>query len=87
MREITIGRTKYADDAMHLWEQVVAYARANSAPEKQYGRAWHLYKDIAGVEPPRSFRVETTAETPITAAVRNKIRSLNIRFAKQRRAA
>lgn len=87
MREIRIGKTKYADDAMHLWEQVVAYARENSAPEKQYGRAWHLFKDIAGVEPPRSFRVETTADVPVTAAVRNKIRSLNIRFAKQRRAA
>ena len=87
MREITIGRTKYADDAIHLWEQVVAYARENSAPGKQYGRAWHLYQEIAGVEPPRSFRLETTAEVPITAAVRNKIRSLNIRFAKQRRAA
>ncbi|NMG46578.1 helicase [Azoarcus communis] len=87
MREIRIGKTKYADDAMHLWEQVVAYARENSMPDKQFGRAWHLFKDIAGVEPPRSFRVETAAEVPVTAAVRNKIRSLNIRFAKGRRAA
>lgn len=87
LREIRFGKTKYADDAMHLWEQVVAYARENSMPDKQFGRAWHLFKDIAGVEPPRSFRVETAAEVPVTAAVRNKIRSLNIRFAKGRRAA
>jgi len=87
MREIRIGKTTYADDALHLWGQVVAYARENSAPEKQYGRAWHLYRDIAGVEPPCTFHLETAATVPITAAVRNKIRQLNIRFAKGKKAA
>ena len=47
----------------------------------------HLYRDIAGVEPPRAFRLETAATVPITAAVRNKIRQLNIRFAKGKKAA
>lgn len=91
MREIRLGRTKYADDAVHLWEQVCTYAfenaRVDSTPQKLYGRAWHLYRDIAGVEPPRAFRLETAAAVPITAAVRNKIRQLNIRFAKGRKAA
>lgn len=91
MREIRLGKTKYADDAVHLWEQVATYARENaradSTAERMYGRAWHLYRDIAGVEPPRAFRLETAATVPITAAVRNKIRQLNIRFAKGKKAA
>lgn len=65
----------------------VRHGLRETRADKQFGRAWHLFKDIAGVEPPRSFRVETAAEVPVTAAVRNKIRSLNIRFAKGRRAA
>lgn len=84
MREIVIGKTKYADDAWHLWEQVCSYARDHSAPDKHYGRAWHLYRDIAGVAPPRAFRLESTQNVPVSRAVLNKIRQKNIAFSRRR---
>ena len=37
MQEIRIGKTKYADDKRHLWEQACSYARGYSAPDKQQG--------------------------------------------------
>lgn len=85
MREIVVGKTKFADDACHLWNQVCAYARQHSAPEKQYWRAWHLFRDISGVEPPRAFRLESAPpDAQISPAVAGKIRSLNIRFSRRR---
>lgn len=83
MREIVVGKTKYADDARHLWEQVVSYARVHSAPEKQFARAKHLFRDIAGVEPPGDFRLEGMSDMPVSRAVANKIRSLNIAHARR----
>ena len=84
LQEIRIGKKKYADDQRHLWEQAVSYARQHSAPDKQYGRAFHIYKDIVGDAPPRSFRLDGTPNVPITAAVAGKIRSKQIAYAKMR---
>lgn len=84
MREIRVGKTKYADDSRHLWEQCCAYARKHSRPEKQQGRAWHLYRGIAGTEPPRSFRLEGTPDVPVSGAVLRKIQSLRIAYLKRR---
>lgn len=82
MREVMIGKRKIADDQRHLWEQVCTYARAHSTPTKQAGRAWHLFKDIAGQEPPKSWRFEATPNAVITKAVMNQIKMKNIAFAK-----
>jgi superfamily II DNA or RNA helicase len=82
MQEIRIGKTKYADDKRHLWEQACTYARGHSAPEKQAGRAKNIYKDIAGDWPPSDWSFATTPSVPITRAVQNKIRSRNIAYAK-----
>lgn len=87
MREIMIGKKKLADDRRHLWEQVVTYARAHSSPDKQRGRAYHLFKDMAGSPPPSSWSVEGTPNVVVTKNVLNKIRSMNIAFAKSRKAA
>lgn len=84
MVEIRIGKTKYADDPRHLWEQVAAYARAHSPPGKRQGRAWHLYRQIAGTEPPRWYDVENAPDVEISPAVRGKIRSLNIAYARRK---
>jgi superfamily II DNA or RNA helicase len=83
MQEIRIGKTKYADDARHLWEQACAYARSHSAPEKQAGRAYHIFKKIAGTDPSRSWRFDDTPNVPITRAVMNKIRQDNIAWSKR----
>lgn len=87
MHEVMIGKRKLADDHRHLWEQVVSYARGASAPEKQYGRARHLYRDMTGREPPRHWRLDGTPSVPITRNVLNQIRSRNIAFAKARQKA
>lgn len=87
MREVMLGKKKLADDHHHLWEQLCTYARAHSAPEKQAGRAWHLYQKIVGKQPPKGWRFVDTPNTEITRNVRNKILSLNMAYTKARMAA
>jgi len=82
MQEIRIGKTKYADDKRHLWEQACSYARGYSAPDKQQGRAKHIFRDISGEWPDSSWNIATTPSVPITRAVLNKIKSRNIAYAK-----
>ena len=59
MAEIFIGegknKKKLADNAEHLWNQVVRYAREHSQPATQQGRAYHLFRKIAGYDPLRKF--------------------------------
>lgn len=83
-REIMLGKKKLADDMRHLWEQVVTYARAHSAPDRQKGRASHLFKDMVGRWPPREWDFDATGNVPITRNVLNKIKSNSIAFAKAR---
>lgn len=93
MVEIAIGKGKsrkvLADSPAHLWGQVCAYARAHSAPEKQHGRAWHLFNEITGNQPPSSWHISTTPDAPLLPAVASKIKSMNIAkgFYRGRRAA
>ncbi|ORC47991.1 helicase [Burkholderia sp. A27] len=84
MQEVVIGRKKLADDKRHLWAQLCTYARSYSAPEKQSGRAWHLFKGITGSAPPRDFVFELTENVPIERNTRNKIRSMDIAFSRGR---
>lgn len=86
MQEIMLGKKKLADDHQHLWAQLCAYARAHSQPEKQAGRAWHLYQKITGQQPPQSYRFTDTPNAPITRNVQNKITSLNMAFSRGRAA-
>ncbi len=82
MQEIYIGegknKKKLADSAEHLWNQVATYARIHSQPEKQSGRAWHLFKKITGQETQWQFSKAPNVE--ITKNVLNKIKQLNIAF-------
>lgn len=84
MREITIGegknKKKLADNAEHLWNQLVAYAKIHSAPEKQQGRAWHLFKKITGQEP--TWRFTTAQPVEISRHTYNKITQLNMAWKK-----
>jgi type I site-specific restriction endonuclease len=84
MLPVMLGKKKLADDHRHLWEQVCTYARGHSAPDKQAGRAWHLFKDITGNEPPKSWRFDSTPNAEITRNVQNKIRSMHIAFIRGR---
>ena len=84
MKEIYIGegknKKKLADNAEHLWAQVVTYARAHSKPENQQGRAWHLFKRITGQAPTWMFSTQKNVE--ITRNVHNKITQMNMAWKK-----
>jgi superfamily II DNA/RNA helicase len=85
MREVVmLGGKQMGEDRAHVWAQVSAYARSHSAPAGQQGRAWHLYQQITGQKAPNSWKVATTPGVEITRPVLNKIRQLNIAFAKSR---
>jgi superfamily II DNA or RNA helicase len=84
MEEITLNGKKLAPDAPHLWAQVATYARIHSTPEKQQGRAAHLYREMTGEWPPREFKVETAPLIEPTRHVIGKIKSLQIAFRNRR---
>jgi len=73
-----------APNAANLYAQLATYAKIHSAPEKQKGRAAHLFRDITGDWPPREFSIETAPWTETTRATFNKIQSLSIAFMKGR---
>jgi superfamily II DNA or RNA helicase len=84
MQEIFIGegknKKKLADNAQHLWNQVVTYAKFHSKPETQQGRAYHLYKKITGQEP--MWKFTTAPQVEISRNVVNKITQLNMAWRK-----
>ncbi len=84
MEAVMLGKKKLADDKRHLFEQCCTYARAHSAPDRQRGRASHLFKDMTGDWPPRNWDFGATPDVVITRNVLNKIRSLNIAHVKAR---
>lgn len=84
MKEVMLGKKKLADDKRHLYAQLCTYARSHSAPDKQAGRAWHLFKDITGTEPPKGYSFESTENVTIERNTLNKIKSMRIAFLKGR---
>lgn len=84
MQEIFIGegknKKKLANNAEHLWHQVVAYAKVHSAKETQQGRAYHLYKKMTGQDPIWKFTTAPIVE--ISRNVHNKIQQMNIAYKK-----
>lgn len=84
MQEIFIGegkqKKKLADNAEHLWNQIVNYARHHSKPETQQGRAYHLYKKMTGQDPMWRFTTAPTVE--ISRNVHNKIQQFNMAYKK-----
>jgi DNA repair protein RadD len=82
MQEILIGKMVAAESAKDLYNQLCTYARSHSAPDKQAGRAAHLYREIMGEYP--KFAFESAPNTPISKAVLGKIRSINIAYACRR---
>lgn len=85
MREIMIGKKKVADDPRHLWEQACTHTRAHGNPDTARQRAYYLYRDITGSDPPRSFKFEQTPNVQVTRVMLNKIQSMRIAWAKGRR--
>jgi superfamily II DNA or RNA helicase len=87
MQEIFIGsgseKKKIANSLNHLWQQLCTYARYYSAPDKQSGRAWHLFRQITGQTANFPFYAGEPVE--INRNVINKIHSLRIAWKKARK--
>jgi superfamily II DNA or RNA helicase len=86
MQEITLNGKKLADDSRHLYEQIVTHTRSTGKPETAKQRAYYLYKDMAGKNPPTQWKFEDVPNTPITRNVANKIKSLRLAWVKRREA-
>lgn len=84
MQEVRLNGRKLANDHAHLYAQLATYAREHSTPEKQNGRAAHLYRDIVGTWPPRNWKVDTVPNVPPTRETLGKIKSLRIAFMHRR---
>lgn len=84
MREVTLGNgaSKVTISNRDLWREVCAYAVQAKNPK---GRAFYLYKDITGKQPPTVWPYEPGVRPP-SAAVLSKIKSLNIAYANRRAA-
>jgi superfamily II DNA or RNA helicase len=80
MKEIFIGegskKKKLADNAEHLWQQVVTYARIHSKADSQQGRAYHLFKKITGQDP--MWKFSTAPNVEISRNVIGKITAMNM---------
>lgn len=84
MQEVMLGKKKLADNQRHLYAQLCTYARSHSAPDKQAGRVWHLFRDITGSAPPKGYSFESTDNVAIERNTLNKIKSMRIEFLKGR---
>lgn len=86
LEEIRIGKGKTvaASNKAELYAMCAAYARQYSMPEKQKGRAAHIYKDITGEWPPKEFSFEKAPYVEISNPVLNQIKRRNIAFSRAR---
>lgn len=87
MVEVVLGKRKAGFSKEQIWQQAVTYARANSGPATQQGRAAHLYRNIVGAWPPSMWKFGDTPNVHLSHEFLNKVRSLNIAFSKMRKAA
>lgn len=85
LHEIKIGKSGTTIKDYDLWQQACAYARGHSVGEKQRGRAYHIYCDIAGRKPSREWDFDSTPGAPISREVLNMIKAKNIAFAARRK--
>lgn len=87
MKEIMIGGAIAAGSRIDLWRQLCTYTNSHGNPDTANGRAWHLFRQITGSKPPRNYpRAEHCQSATVSTATINKIKSLNIAYAKRRAA-
>jgi len=84
MQEVYLGKKKIAENREDLWNQICTYAKTH-VRGKQEGWAWHKFKEIAGVEVPRSFpHFEKAPLVAISSGTAGKLKSLFIAYKKGR---
>lgn len=82
LTEIVIGNKKLANDKRDLWDQLCNYAIKYKAPERQKKWALAQFKNITGAWPPYGWDVIGTADGKVTRNTLNKIKSMQIAYAK-----
>lgn len=88
------GRKALAATASALYAMIATHEREKSARRVEQGRpagnpkgaTAHRFRELTGKWPPRSYVYEATAPTTPTRALQGKLRSMEIAFAKSRRA-
>lgn len=84
MREMVMfGKKPMAENEAHLFQQALTYAKQHSLPDRQWGRAANIFKDITGRWPPSGWQSRDWAPVAVSANVLNRIRYNNIRYAKR----
>jgi len=86
LTEIVIGNKKLATDKRDLYEQLANYVQERGNPEKREIRAAILFKDLTGAWPPREWSIETVPRRPVNRNTMNKLRAMQIAFAKRKTA-
>lgn len=84
----------WAKDLSHLYAMIATHERDRAARRIESGRpagkpsgaTAHRFKELTGRWPPREFNFDTTPHSQPTTALRMKLRSLEIAFAKSRKA-
>ncbi len=87
------GRKALAGSEWELYSAIATHEKAKSArrvesgrdPGKPKGAAYYRFYDITGKYPPRKFKFEDAPAVMANAALQNKLRSLEIAFAKRRK--
>jgi superfamily II DNA or RNA helicase len=82
--QVLIGKDRVRIDLQQLYNECLGHARNNSAPERQKGRAAHLFKSIVGDWPEASWHQTAPTQIAISDAVRRAITASNIRSQKSR---
>lgn len=85
------GATAYARTQSELWAMIAYHEQARFERRghgKPAGAAWHRYREITGALPPRTLRFEEAAARGIRPSepLLRKLRSMDIAFAKRKRA-
>jgi superfamily II DNA or RNA helicase len=84
LTEITLNGRKLADDSRHLYEQLCTYTRSTGNPVTREQRAFYLFRDMTGKIPSNQFKYSEMPNAPITRHVLNKIKSLNMAWARRK---
>ena len=81
------GRTAYAASRAELYAMLATHERdrvARKGSGNAKGSTWHLFRKLTGAEPGRNFDFDTTPRIAPSPALRSKLRSMTIAYAKSK---
>lgn len=84
MQEIFLGKSKFDGTKVDLWNQLCTFAKGKDKITRKSGFAKLKFKEWTGDWPPHDLSFERAPHVEITDAVKNRIKSDNIRHAHRR---